>query len=186
MRRSAPAAGVDAPEISLLRALYQVSRAQGKRCMSETLSTDDETMTAEPETGLGRSCDHRSGAATDLRRVGINPNFWYPVAVSGERAEKKTFAATFAGERIALYRGDSGTVYALEDRCAHRQVPLSMGVVEGDVLRCCYHGLGLSRERPDLADTVPAPGGCSPAARCPRLSGPRGLRPRVRLPGRPA
>ncbi len=107
--------------------------------MSETLSTDDGTMTAEPETGLGRSCDHRSGAATDLRRVGINPNFWYPVAVSGDVRKKKTFAATFAGERIALYRGVSGTVYALEDRCAHRQVPLSMGVVEGDVLRCCYH-----------------------------------------------
>jgi len=97
--------------------------------MSETLSTDDETMTAEPETGLDRSCDHRSGAATDLRRVGINPNFWYPVAVSGDVRKKKTFAATFAGERIALYRGDSGTVYALEDRCAHRQIPLSMGVV---------------------------------------------------------
>jgi renierapurpurin 18,18'-hydroxylase len=107
--------------------------------MSETLSADDETMTAEPETGLGRSCDHRSGAAIDLRRVGINPNFWYPVALSGDVRKKKTFAATFAGERIALYRGDSGTVYALEDRCAHRQVPLSMGVVEGDVLRCCYH-----------------------------------------------
>ena len=52
---------------------------------------------------------------------------------------KKTFPAIFAGERIALYRGESGTIYALEDRCAHRQVPLSMGVIEGDVLRCCYH-----------------------------------------------
>ena len=52
---------------------------------------------------------------------------------------KATFATTFAGERIALYRGASGTVYALEDRCAHRQVPLSMGVVEGGALRCCYH-----------------------------------------------
>lgn len=75
----------------------------------------------------------------DLRRVGISPDFWYPVAVSRSVRKKKTFAATFAGERIALYRGQSGTVYALEDRCAHRQVPLSMGVVEGDVLRCCYH-----------------------------------------------
>jgi phenylpropionate dioxygenase-like ring-hydroxylating dioxygenase large terminal subunit len=75
----------------------------------------------------------------DLRRVGINPNFWYPVARSRSVRKEKTFAATFAGMRIALYRGESGTVYALEDRCAHRQVPLSMGVVEGDVLRCCYH-----------------------------------------------
>ncbi|MFC4035667.1 Rieske 2Fe-2S domain-containing protein [Streptomyces polygonati] len=53
--------------------------------------------------------------------------------------KNSTFAANFAGERIALYRGASGTVHALEDRCAHRQVPLSMGVVEGDSLRCCYH-----------------------------------------------
>jgi renierapurpurin 18,18'-hydroxylase len=75
----------------------------------------------------------------DLRRVGINPDFWYPVAVSASVRKEKTFAATFAGQRIALYRGAGGTVYALEDRCAHRQVPLSMGVVEGDTLRCCYH-----------------------------------------------
>jgi renierapurpurin 18,18'-hydroxylase len=75
----------------------------------------------------------------DLRRVGINPDFWYPVAASASVRKEKTFAASFAGQRIALYRGASGTVYALEDRCAHRQVPLSMGVVEGDALRCCYH-----------------------------------------------
>jgi phenylpropionate dioxygenase-like ring-hydroxylating dioxygenase large terminal subunit len=76
---------------------------------------------------------------TDLRRAGINPDFWYPVAVSAAVRKEKTFAATFAGQRIALYRGAGGAVFALEDRCAHRQVPLSMGVVEGDVLRCCYH-----------------------------------------------
>jgi renierapurpurin 18,18'-hydroxylase len=107
--------------------------------MSETLSAQDETMPAGPATSLGRSPDRRSEAVTDLRRVGINPNFWYPVATSRDVRKKKTHSATFAGERIALYRGDSGTVYALEDRCAHRQIPLSMGVVEGDVLRCCYH-----------------------------------------------
>ncbi|WSS20714.1 aromatic ring-hydroxylating dioxygenase subunit alpha [Streptomyces sp. NBC_01190] len=75
----------------------------------------------------------------DLRRTGIHPDFWYPVAVSGSVRKKSTFAANFAGERIALYRGESGAVHALEDRCAHRQVPLSMGVVEGETLRCCYH-----------------------------------------------
>ena len=39
-----------------------------------------------------------------------------------------------------LFRGKSGQVFALEDRCAHRQVPLSLGVVEGDTLKCGYHG----------------------------------------------
>lgn len=76
--------------------------------------------------------------ATDLRRVGAHPDFWYPVALSRSVRNKRVVATAFAGERIALYRGESGTVHALEDRCA-RQVPLSMGVVEGDTLRCCYH-----------------------------------------------
>ncbi len=107
--------------------------------MSETLSAEEETTPDGSAAVRGRSRDLRSGAVTDLRRVGINPNFWYPVALARNVRKKETFAATFAGERIALYRGDSGTVYALEDRCAHRQIPLSMGVVEGDVLRCCYH-----------------------------------------------
>src|SRR5262245_61997154 len=80
-----------------------------------------------------------TGEIADLRRVGISPDFWYPVAVAASVPREKTFAARFAGERIALYRGASGAVYALADRCAHRQVPLSMGVVEGDALRCCYH-----------------------------------------------
>ena len=31
-------------------------------------------------------------------------------------------------------------MFALEDRCAHRQVPLHLGVVSGDELKCHYHG----------------------------------------------
>ena len=98
----------------------------------------------------------------DLRRTGINPDFWYPVAVSASVRKKKTHPAVFAGERIALYRGESGAVYALEDRCAHRQVPLSMGVVEGEVLRCCYHawayrGTGRISQIPYLPKGVSRP-----------------------------
>ncbi|MGW1950461.1 Rieske 2Fe-2S domain-containing protein [Streptomyces sp. NPDC001940] len=86
-----------------------------------------------------RPVDERGEAVADLRRIGIDPDYWYPVAVSRAVRKGRTFAAVFAGERIVLYRGRSGSVHALEDRCAHRQVPLSLGVVEGDVLRCCYH-----------------------------------------------
>ena len=107
--------------------------------MTETLSAEDGAIEAGSAGGRDQVPDQDRAAVADLRRIGINPDFWYPVAVSRSVRRKKTFAATFAGERIALYRGQSGTVYALEDRCAHRQVPLSMGVVEGDVLRCCYH-----------------------------------------------
>jgi renierapurpurin 18,18'-hydroxylase len=94
---------------------------------------------ADTEEHRMSSLAQADGEIADLRRVGINPDFWYPVAVSASVRKEKTYAAQFADQRIALYRGAGGAVYALEDRCAHRQVPLSMGVVEGEALRCCYH-----------------------------------------------
>ncbi len=77
---------------------------------------------------------------SDLRRVGVHPDHWYPLAWSHEVKPGKTYAAQFAGQPIVLVRPDEGPVFALEDRCAHRQVPLSEGVVKGCSLRCCYHG----------------------------------------------
>ncbi len=78
--------------------------------------------------------------AQDLRRVGVDPDHWYPLAWSSELKARKTYAARFAGEPVVLVRPKDGDVFALEDRCAHRQVPLSKGVVEGCAVRCCYHG----------------------------------------------
>ncbi|MEU2272090.1 aromatic ring-hydroxylating dioxygenase subunit alpha [Streptomyces olindensis] len=109
--------------------------------MTETDRAEPLPTEAAAEAGTGRPARQPAPASgvSDLRRVGANPDFWYPVARSRSVRRKRAFATAFAGERIALYRGESGTVHALEDRCAHRQVPLSMGVVEGDTLLCCYH-----------------------------------------------
>ncbi|MFD3503872.1 Rieske 2Fe-2S domain-containing protein [Streptomyces sp. NPDC058676] len=98
-------------------------------------------MTDADGSGNGPPLGYRDPrtAVDDLRRVGANPDFWYPLALSRGVRSGRVIGTAFAGERIALYRGASGTVHALEDRCAHRQVPLSMGVVEGETLRCCYH-----------------------------------------------
>jgi phenylpropionate dioxygenase-like ring-hydroxylating dioxygenase large terminal subunit len=76
----------------------------------------------------------------DLRRVDIHPDYWYPLAWSREVKRGKTLGTFFAGEPVVLFRTAEGVVHALEDRCAHRQVPLHMGVVDGDALRCGYHG----------------------------------------------
>ena len=78
--------------------------------------------------------------ATDLRRIGAHPDHWYPLAWSRELKPGRALGTCFAGEPIVLVRTASGTVFALEDRCAHRQVPLRFGVVAGETLRCCYHG----------------------------------------------
>ena len=76
----------------------------------------------------------------DLRRVDIHPDHWYPLAWSNEVKRGKTHGVKFAGDPIVLVRTETGTVFALEDRCAHRQVPLNAGVVDGETIRCCYHG----------------------------------------------
>lgn len=110
----------------------------------------------------GRGERLASEKVPDIRRVGINPDYWYPVARSASVPKGQTFAATFAGQRVALYRGAGGQVYALEDRCAHRQVPLSMGAVEGETLRCGYHawtyrGNGRICQIPYLPEGAPRP-----------------------------
>ncbi len=83
--------------------------------------------------------------AFDLRRVGAHPDYWYPVAWSDELPVGKTLGRRFAGLPIVLYRGAAGRVFALEDRCAHRQVPLHLGVVQGENLKCHYHGWSYDR-----------------------------------------
>ncbi|MDB5362896.1 MAG: ferredoxin [Rhodospirillales bacterium] len=76
----------------------------------------------------------------DLRRVDAHPDHWYPLAWSRDVKPLRPYAARFSGQPIVLVRPKEGPVFALEDRCAHRQVPLSEGVVTGCAIRCCYHG----------------------------------------------
>ncbi len=41
---------------------------------------------------------------------------------------------------LTLYRTEAGTPYAVGFRCAHRGMQLSAGWIEGDAIRCSYHG----------------------------------------------
>ncbi|MBI4375043.1 MAG: aromatic ring-hydroxylating dioxygenase subunit alpha [Elusimicrobia bacterium] len=83
---------------------------------------------------------------SDLRRVGLHPDFWHPLAMSGEIKRGGMLGVSFAGEPIVLCRADKGEVFALEDRCAHRQVPLRAGVLCGDAVRCGYHGWAFGKD----------------------------------------
>ncbi|MGI9229187.1 MAG: Rieske 2Fe-2S domain-containing protein [Gammaproteobacteria bacterium] len=78
--------------------------------------------------------------AADIRKIRAHPDYWYPLARSKDVKKGKTISRSFAGEPIVLVRTESGALFALEDRCAHRQVPLSKGVVCGESIQCCYHG----------------------------------------------
>lgn len=54
---------------------------------------------------------------------------------------KEPVARTLLGRSVVLYRTPDGNVAALEDRCCHKDLPLSCGVIEERGLRCGYHGL---------------------------------------------
>jgi renierapurpurin 18,18'-hydroxylase len=82
----------------------------------------------------------RRSSDYDLRAVAIHPDFWYPAARARELKRGATLAVSIGGAPIVLVRTQSGGVFALEDRCAHRQIPLHLGVVQGQQLQCCYHG----------------------------------------------
>jgi phenylpropionate dioxygenase-like ring-hydroxylating dioxygenase large terminal subunit len=115
---------------------------------------------ADDGTPLAMLRPANSPNAFDLRRVGAHPDHWYPVAWANELAPGKPLGRRFAGDPIVLYRGREGRIYALEDRCAHRQVPLHLGVVEGERLKCHYHGwaydgTGRCVDVPYLDDCLP-------------------------------
>jgi vanillate monooxygenase len=67
-------------------------------------------------------------------------NYWY-VAASIDEVGQKPLSRTILGEPIVFFRTEDGELAALEDRCAHRRLPLSMGKVIDGVLQCHYHGL---------------------------------------------
>jgi vanillate O-demethylase monooxygenase subunit len=72
-------------------------------------------------------------------------NQWY-VASWDHEIDRAPFARTICGERIMLYRKFDRSVVALHDACPHRLLPLSMGIKEGDNVRCRYHGLLIDSE----------------------------------------
>ncbi len=68
-------------------------------------------------------------------------NTWYVAAWSNEIPAAGMLARTITEVPLLFWRDHSGKVVALIDRCCHRAAPLSKGRLEGDRVRCMYHGL---------------------------------------------
>ena len=82
---------------------------------------------------------------------------WYALCRSDELRDTPLARAIF-DLPVVLFREASGRCAALLDRCAHRNAPLSLGVVDSSGhIACPYHGwrfdgLGACREVPGLLD----------------------------------
>ncbi|WP_019528253.1 aromatic ring-hydroxylating dioxygenase subunit alpha [Dasania marina] len=71
---------------------------------------------------------------------------WYVAGWDYEFGNEKPEQRLILEQPIVLYRKSNGKLVALTDRCVHRQAPLSMGRIEGDSIRCMYHGLRFSAQ----------------------------------------
>lgn len=71
-------------------------------------------------------------------------NSWYVVAWSRDLADKP-IKITALDEDLVIFRDAGGVAAVLEDRCAHRHLPLSMGCLDAGGIRCGYHGMVFDR-----------------------------------------
>jgi vanillate O-demethylase monooxygenase subunit len=67
-------------------------------------------------------------------------NAWY-VAAWDHELSRSMLRRIILDEPVVLFRSTEGEPVALEDRCCHRQAPLSLGKLVGTVVTCPYHGL---------------------------------------------
>jgi vanillate O-demethylase monooxygenase subunit len=91
-------------------------------------------------------------------------NCWYVAGWSEELPAEGMISRTIINEPVLLFRTSCGELVALEDRCCHRQAPLSLGRREGDNVRCMYHGLKFD-----------------PTGRCIEIPGQETIPPRARV-----
>jgi vanillate O-demethylase monooxygenase subunit len=78
------------------------------------------------------------------RRMPFLNNTWY-VAANDHEFDQGLVSRTICNQPIVMFRTGSGEVAALQNRCPHRFVPLSLGKQVNDTLQCGYHGLRFDR-----------------------------------------
>jgi len=95
----------------------------------------------------GTRRDHPSARYSDFAHTGPGTlagrfmrTFWQPVARARDLPAGHAKPIRVMSEDFTLYRGEEGTPHLVAFRCAHRGTQLSTGWVEGDCIRCFYHG----------------------------------------------
>jgi len=93
--------------------------------------------------------------------------YWQPIHVSEKLAQGTIVPIRILGEDLALYRGESGKAHVMTNECPHRLSILSTGWVEGETIRCRYHGWRYD----ESGQCVEQPGEAKPfCAKVPKLA----------------
>lgn len=82
----------------------------------------------------------RIAATMANKNTPLIKNCWY-VLGWGDEFTREMKSRTVLGIDLVFFRSVNGRPLALQNRCPHRSMPLSKGTLEGDDVRCGYHGL---------------------------------------------
>lgn len=72
-------------------------------------------------------------------------NAWYVVAFGNEIGHE-LLSRTVVNTPLAIWRKEDGTLACLDGRCPHRHFPLAKSCLEGDTIRCGYHGFAFAAD----------------------------------------
>jgi 5,5'-dehydrodivanillate O-demethylase len=67
-------------------------------------------------------------------------SFWQPIFHSDDLPAGRAKPVKIMGIDYALYRGNDGAPHLVDAICPHRGARMSVGNVEGNDIRCLYHG----------------------------------------------
>ena len=65
---------------------------------------------------------------------------WQPIYHIADLPRARPVPIRIMSQDFVLYRGEGGATHLLDARCPHRGMQLSSGWIEGDCVRCFYHG----------------------------------------------
>jgi len=73
----------------------------------------------------------------------VNPRAdgWVDIGAMSEIPPRGARVVRTAFGDVAVFRTESGALFATEDRCPHRGGPLSQGIVHGEAVTCPLHNL---------------------------------------------
>lgn len=66
--------------------------------------------------------------------------FWIAIHRSEDISKGEAKPIRIMSEDYTLYRGTSGRAQVIDAACPHRWAPMHLGWIEGDDIRCVYHG----------------------------------------------
>lgn len=86
-------------------------------------------------------------------------DFWYILAESKDLKAGATITREILGESLAAFRGQDGRPVVMQNRCLHRNAPLSIGRVQNGRLTCSYHGW--TYDQAGRVVEIPSMGSCA-------------------------